>query len=278
VIRDRVVTANGIRLAVRDSGGAAPPMLALHGHFSRGLTFDFLAEALAGSWRVIAPDQRGHGASDKPGVYTRDAYVDDAADLLRAMDTGPAVVLGHSLGGINAYQLAARHPDLVRALIVEDIGVDLGGDFTDFLAGWPETFPTRKAARTFIASRAGMGVGFFLESLDETPDGWRIAFRIPDMIESQRHMNGNWWHDWTASPCPALLVHGVRSFILGAAHAREMAARRPRTRLVDVADAGHDVHFEQPERFADVVRAFLADLSDDASRGARTASGGGGDA
>ncbi len=261
----RTGTLNGIRLAWRDSGDGeaerAPALVALHGHFSVGITFQRLAGTLSPAWRVVAPDQRGHGASGHPGDYTRDGYVGDAAALIDHLGLAPAVVLGHSLGGVNAYQLAARRPELVGALIIEDIGAHITGDFTEFLAGWPESFPTRKAARAFLAARAGTGVGYFLECLEEAPDGFGFPWRPADMIESQRCMNGDWWRDWLASTCPALLIHGRHSFAVSDGQVAEMAARRPGTELVEFADCGHDVHHEDPEGFANAVRAFLGRLT-----------------
>ncbi|WP_346094973.1 alpha/beta hydrolase [Streptomyces olivaceiscleroticus] len=113
----------GRRFAYLDSGGPGPDLLALHGHFGRGRIFAPLAAAPAGRYRVLAPDQRGHGLSDHGGPFTPDAYVEDAAALLRVLDAGPAAVLGHSMGGAVAFLLAARHPDLVRALVVADMTV-----------------------------------------------------------------------------------------------------------------------------------------------------------
>lgn len=79
------------------------------------------------------------------------------------------------------------------------------------------------------------------------------------MIASQRQLNGDHGNDWLAGDCPALLVRGSRSRVLGAGHAEDMAARRPRTRLVELP-AGHTVHATVPVQFAAAVRAFLRSL------------------
>lgn len=104
---------------IYEEWGAGQPLLALHGHLGDGGVWAPLAQALP-DWRVVAPDQRGHGRTGPIGDYSRAAYVGDAAALIEALDLAPAVVLGHSLGGVNAYQLAAWRPELVRAVIVED--------------------------------------------------------------------------------------------------------------------------------------------------------------
>jgi pimeloyl-ACP methyl ester carboxylesterase len=109
---------------IYEEWGAGQPLLALHGHLGRGRVWAPLAEALPG-WRVVAPDQRGHGRAAVADDVSREAYVGDAAALIEELGLAPAVVLGHSLGGVNAYQLAAWRPELVRAVIVEDAPAEM---------------------------------------------------------------------------------------------------------------------------------------------------------
>ncbi|MBV8541667.1 MAG: alpha/beta fold hydrolase [Pseudonocardiales bacterium] len=114
-------------LSYLDLGGDGRVMLALHGSLGRGAIFLWPAADLRVQVRIVAPDQRGHGDSDCDGGFSRDEFVHDAAAFLRRLGLGPVVVLGHSLGGITAYQLAAHHPELVSALIIEDVGDDPDG-------------------------------------------------------------------------------------------------------------------------------------------------------
>jgi esterase len=111
-------------MMIYEDWGVGQPLLALHGHLGRGEVWAPLAQALPG-WRVVAPDQRGHGRAEVVDDYSRAAYVGDAAAVIEALDLAPAVVLGHSLGGVNAYQLAAWRPELVRAVIVEDAPAEM---------------------------------------------------------------------------------------------------------------------------------------------------------
>ncbi|MEW2524216.1 alpha/beta hydrolase [Streptomyces sp. NPDC047071] len=244
----------GHRLCYRDHGGPGPVLLALHGHFSDGRTFAPLARALAGRWRVIALDQRGHGRSDRADDYSRRGYVDDAAAVLRHLGLTDVVVLGHSLGGVNAYQLAARQPRLVRALVVVDIGAAPDGDLS-FCRDWPRRAPTRAA----LLRELGASAPYVSGAVRAYADGWGLAFHPADVIASQQALNGDHWADWLGSDCPALLVRGRRSRVLGAGQAREMARRRARVRLVEL-DTGHTVHETGPEAFARAVDAFLAGL------------------
>lgn len=248
------LTVAGRRLSFLDFGGPGRPLLALHGHFGEGRTFTRLARDLGGDWRVIAPDQRGHGRSDRPADFSRTGYVEDAAAVLDHLGTGGAVVLGHSLGGVNAYQLAARFPALVDALIVEDIGAVVDDDLS-FSLSWPRRTPTRVE----LLEALGPAAAYLRDAVREHPDGWGLAFDPEDMNDSQRNLNGDHWNDWLARDCPALLIRGSRSTVLTAAHAKDMATRRPRTRLVELP-AGHTVHETVPAEFAAAVGEFLGTL------------------
>ncbi|MBW5485690.1 alpha/beta fold hydrolase [Streptomyces bambusae] len=241
----------GRRLSYTDHGGEGEPLLALHGHFHNGRTWDRLARDLGPRWRLITLDQRGHGASDAAEEYGREGYVADAAALLDQLGTGPAVVLGHSLGGTNAYQLAARRPDLVRALVVEDIGAVVASDLS-FALEWPR----RAGSREELVAGLGRAAAYLGDSLREYEDGWGTAFVPEDMVVSQQQMNGDHWADWLAVRQPTLVVRGERSDVLSAEHAREMVARRAGVRLVELP-TGHVVHAEDPEGFAGAVREFL---------------------
>ncbi len=102
-----------------DGPEAAPPVLLLHGITSSVRTWDWLLPHLA-AYRVHRLDFRGHGDSDRaPGEYHVAGYVSDAAAAARAAG-GRCIVVGHSLGGVTAASLAQLHPDLVRAVALED--------------------------------------------------------------------------------------------------------------------------------------------------------------
>ncbi|MEU8209289.1 alpha/beta hydrolase [Micromonospora sp. NPDC049044] len=249
-------TVGGRRLSYLDFGGSGAPLLALHGHYNEASAFAPLAEALAPRWRVITLDQRGHGESDRAESYEREDYVADVAALHRHLKIGPAVVLGHSLGGVNAYQYASRHADRVTALVVEDIGavVDCDWSFTT-------TLPRRASSREALASVLGTAAPYLECSVRQSTDGWGFSFDIDDTVASQKALNGDHWADWMAVTCPTLLIRGTRSDELTAAHAREMVARRPGQARLAELPAGHVVHHDAEAQFAAEVGAFLSELA-----------------
>lgn len=243
----------GRRLSYLDFGGPGRPLLALHGHYNEASAFAPLAAALAPQWRVLALDQRGHGESDRAHSYERDEYVADVAAFHRHLGIGPVAVLGHSLGGVNAYQFAARHPDVVSALVVEDIGAVVDCDWS-FTTRLPGLAPSREA----LVAAVGAAAPYLECSFRRTDQGWGFSFDIADTVASQKALNGDHWNDWTSVTCPTLLVHGSRSDELAACHAHDMVTRRAGTiRRVELP-AGHVVHHDVPNRFADEVAAFLA--------------------
>ncbi|WSG19360.1 alpha/beta hydrolase [Nonomuraea sp. NBC_01738] len=92
-------------------------MVLLHGRTADHNGWNGITQHFAKRYRVLVPDLRGHGRSEWPGAY---ALPDMAEDIAALLDGTPAVIVGHSLGGIVAYHLAAAHPELVERLVLED--------------------------------------------------------------------------------------------------------------------------------------------------------------
>lgn len=255
---------SGPRVCYTDFAGSGLPVLALHGTFGRGGIFAGLARELAGVACIIAPDQRGHGRTDRRASYTCADFVADAAAMLEQLELAPVVVLGHSRGGITAYQLAARHPELVAGLIIEDVGPVMRQPEIAHpvlpVHGWPATAPTEADLAAALQARGIPDAGYFLQSAVTTPDGrCRFLFDWEDMMAVQLSGVGDWWADWLGSMCPALVVRGEHSSMLPARLATQMTAQRPGARLVDIAGAGHWVHDDAPRAMAAAIRDFLAD-------------------
>lgn len=248
---------NKLTFSYLDSGGNGPILIALHSHWMEGITFTSLAAALSPKWRVVALDQRGHGHSGHAATYTRDDYLSDLTALLAHLNIKkPVVLLGNSLGGINAYHFAARYPDLVRALIIEDIGVEITVD-VNFSLKWGGTFKTREDLVECVGLRL---LPCLQDSFREVDGGWQLAFNPQEIATSISLTNGNHWKEWLATDCPALLIRGQESLLTTQAHFEQMALCRPNTRL-RVLEGGHVVHVDNPIEFAEVVKEFLQELN-----------------
>jgi esterase len=209
-----------LTLSYLDSGGELPAIIALHAHWMEGVTFSALAEALDREWRFIAPDQRGHGYSGHAESYGREDYLGDIEALFRQLGLKDAVLLGNSLGGVNAYQFAARRSERVRALIIEDIGVQISSELPD-MRGWDGCFANREELERQIGSRMSP---YLQDSIRETQGGLKLAFEPRDMVRSQAAMAGDHWSDWLATDCPALLIRGSESRVTTAEECGRMAA------------------------------------------------------
>ncbi|MBB5940357.1 alpha/beta fold hydrolase [Streptomyces zagrosensis] len=268
-LRESSALVRGRRLRYLDAGGPGHPVLALHGHFGRARAYAALATALAPRYRIIALEQRGHGRSADPaadaGDFTRGAYVADVADFLQGLALGPMPIVGHSVGGLTAFQLAAQRPELVSALVVEEGGAynrqpHIPHPVLD-VRHWPRRAPTLAALRQRIEERGIPDASYFLESAVEYPDGWGFLFDLDAMMTSQQAAIGDWWQDWLGSSCPALLIHGTDSLVLPTSLATEMADRRAGTELRQFHGCGHWVHDDDPAGFANAVAAFLTSLT-----------------
>jgi pimeloyl-ACP methyl ester carboxylesterase len=103
------------------AAGSGPPVVLLHGFPETHRSWGAQLPALAAKYRVVAPDLRGYGASDRPrSGYDVDTLADDVAALIRHLDAGPVSLVGHDWGGTLAWHATARHPGLVSRLVVID--------------------------------------------------------------------------------------------------------------------------------------------------------------
>jgi esterase len=245
----------GLTLSYLDSDGDRPLIIALHAMFMEARTFEGFAQAMP-EWRVVSLDQRGHGLSDHASDYQRAAFVGDIAALLHHLKASkPVVLIGNSLGGNNAFAYACRHPERVRALVVEESPAEGHGSF-DFVLEWRGIFGTREELERKIGERLAWSVA---PSFRETAQGWTLAFDPNELVAIKNAFNGDFWPDWLGSSCPALVVRGTESKVVDGALLESMAQRRPNTRLLSLR-AGHVTHHDDAPGFNAAVREFLQDL------------------
>lgn len=269
---DRSVRTNALDLHYLDWGGPSrTPAIALHGFALNCHSFDEVAPRLRSRVRLLAFDQRGHGLSERASRvedYTRENMVADIEGAVHALGLERPVVIGHSMGGMNAMTFAARNPALVRALVLVDVGpevsVDGAREVGAFVAGpyeldsldaWVEHthryYPWRSKERI----RARLAV-----SLRETADG-KLAKQYDERFRQGfggvAEARDALADVAAALRCPTLLVHGAASPVLTREMAERFAARVPCVQLVSIEGAGHSVAGDQPDEFVKVVEAFL---------------------
>lgn len=111
---------NSINLNFAENKSTGKPLLLLHGRTANWQSFMPIIPELAKTWHLYALDLRGHGKSDRADGYRLHDYVPDIASVLNNLIHKPAVLFGHSLGGMISLIAAARHPELIEALIIGD--------------------------------------------------------------------------------------------------------------------------------------------------------------
>ena len=250
---------------------SVPGVLLLHGLMGRASHWASTARWLSERHRAVALDQRGHGQSDKPpqASFTREAYVEDAEAALEQLGLAPTILIGHAMGALTAWQLAAKRPDLVRGVIICDMRASALGaasqrEWADWFKAWPVPFATLADVRKWFGEddpwveRPNPARGeFYAEVMHECADGWRPVFDPDQMLKSRE----TWvydahWEELAQVQCPTLVVRGLDGE-LGRAEAQEMVRVLPRGEYAEVADAGHLVHYDQPEGWRVAIEPFL---------------------
>ncbi|MQS07889.1 alpha/beta fold hydrolase [Streptomyces sp. IF17] len=293
--RIEVAGRDGLRLVVRDFSARAerpgdssrPAVLMLHGLMGRASHWAGAARRLEDRFRVFGLDQRGHGLSDKPvtGPYDRDAFVADLEAVIHRLELAPVILIGHAMGALTAWQLAARRPDLVRALVICDMRASALGeraqrDWEEWYASWPLPFGSRAAARRWFAEQdprlerpSATRGDYYAEVMVERADGWRPVFSRRQMLMARESwIHDAHWEELARVRCPSLVLRGVDGE-LGRAEAQEMVRVLARGRYADIPDAGHLAHLDRPDAWQEVVDGFLEDVlredlpREEASRG-----------
>lgn len=263
---ERTVVRDGVRISCRDWGGSGPPVVLLHGLAGHAGEWDTTARHLRTRHRVVAVDQRGHGASERhPRDRSRAAYVADVVAALDQLELRRPVLVGQSLGGHTAMLTAAAHPDLVRALVLVEAGP--GGaspkavaEIGTWFDSWPTPFPSKEAAVEFLGG-GPVGEGW-AAGLEERDGGWWPRFDRHVMIDSlSENSQRSYWDEWAAITCPTLVVLG-QSGIITPEESGRMLQQRPETVALSIPGAGHDLHLEQPAILREALTRFLRDVTE----------------
>jgi pimeloyl-ACP methyl ester carboxylesterase len=265
-------------------GGEGPPILLLHGVTRRWRSWLTVMPALLADWQVWAIDQRGHGRSSRtPGGYRVVDYIPDAVGFLRDVIREPAILIGHSLGGMVAAAVAAAVPELVRALVLEDPTFEMTGSrigetsFPDvFRAYAPHAGSTRSAAEIAReladAPIRAQGTGEIVR-LGDARDPSALWFSAsclklldPEVLEPP--LAGRWLDGLDTAAvlngirCPVLLLQA--EFALGGAlpddYARSLVECIDTCLPIKMSKVGHSIHSTAPESMLAVVLPFLAGL------------------
>ena len=264
---DRFITDGGLRLHYLDWGNAgAPPLVLLHGIDRIAHTFDHIAPRFTSRYHVIAMDLRGHGDSgwDPEGRYLVEDHVGDLERLVKALGLRDVTLWGNSTGGRVVQVFAGLHPDLVAAVIAEDVGPERPRSIADAYArrvkqeesGWasPEDLLAQMRAAAQPLPDAVLEP-YVRYGTQRREDGRLVWKRDPNLVKG--FVETELWRHVRNIKAPILYVLGGRSTIVPAATQEELKKVLPQVRIVTMPGLGHYPSDEKPDEFVGIVRQFL---------------------
>ena len=270
------VTIHGHEVTYR-MGGTGPAVLLIHGMAGSSRTWKEVTELMVGDHTIIAPDLLGHGESAKPmGDYSLGAFASGIRDLLGLLGVERTTVVGQSLGGGIAMQLAYQHPELVERLVLVGSG-GLGREVSWMLRlltlpgaelVMPVLFPS------FMRDR-GNDVNRFLHdkgiraphlgemwrayaSLSGAPNRGAFLRTLRSVVDPGGQTVSALDRIYLASGLPTLIVWGDHDPIIPIEHAYAAQAAIEGSRVEIMEGCGHFPHVEEPKKFAELLSEFIA--------------------
>ncbi len=263
--RQHDLRPNGLAIRAWEWPGDPPGALLLHGIGNYGRFWDLVATEVAGRRRLVAPDARGHGESGRPeSGYTAEDYIADALAVADACGLNRFVLAGHSMGGGHAIGLAALHPERVLGLVIIDVGPELLPEGRErafrLTSERPERFASDDEAIAYLKATSpgytnevyGNRLAWALRRQDDGGLAWRSSKAALLHTFGDRSRTGRLWELLPQIRCPAIVLRGTRSYVLGPEVARRMVAVMPQARLIEV-DAGHNVPLDRPKETAEAI-------------------------
>jgi pimeloyl-ACP methyl ester carboxylesterase len=271
---------DGLTLHYRDYAGGGgdgrPPLLCLHGLTRNARDFEPLAERLAGEWRLVIPDMRGRGQSEyarHSSSYALGTYVADVVRLLSRLDCGPVAIIGTSMGGMMAMEMAASGAWPLAAVVLNDIGPALEADGLERIreyVGQGGSFETwmhaarhlREQGRAFYPDYDISDWLAHAKRVMVVSGNGRIVFdydmKIAEPFNSAAPASLDLWPSFRAlSGIPTLVIRGELSDLLAAATLKAMQVDMPGLATVTVSRVGHPPTLAEPQALK-AIADFLA--------------------
>lgn len=273
---ERRIEIGGRAFRYLDWGPAeAQPIVLLHGGGQSAHTWDACCLLLARRYRCYALDQRGHGDSEwsADGAYGFDDHASDVAGFIDALRLKAPVLVGMSMGGINATAYATRHAAALRALVAVDVGPDVRFEAVERLMrglGAYRFFASQEEAASRLSGLGARRPRALLQATlaqnlrQQSDERWTWKYdprtlteRTATEILAPRQAL---WARLASITCPALVVRGADSDIFAPADAERFTHALPRGTSVTVPAARHSVQTDNPKGLVAVIEAFDASL------------------
>lgn len=242
-------------------GDDGSPVIFCHGLFGQGKNWTQAAKTLADRHRVTLVDMPNHGRSDWVDEVDYAQMAGAVADLIDE----PVALVGHSMGGKVAMLVALHHPELVERLCVVDVSpvpYQHHDEFRGYMDAMLALDLPADARRGDADEALTPAVphptvrAFLMQNLRRTGDGWRW---MPNLEVLRRDLDAlsDWPETEASYDGPVLWIAGAESPYVKDEYAPTMEALFPRVRKVTIKGAGHWVHSQQPDVFAEVLRRFV---------------------
>jgi pimeloyl-ACP methyl ester carboxylesterase len=272
----RITAWDGLPLLVREwrDGSQRLPLLCLPGIVRTSGDFETLAGALGAGRRVISPDYPGRGGSGRARDvmrYAPEACLRDVLDICAALHVHDAIAIGTSFGGLLSLGVASARPTLLRGVVLNDVGPDVGSDGHEFVRqfiGNNASFADAEAAVTYLRavlpplSLDGDAAWRAMAALTYAPRGDGMLRPVWD-TRIARLLNGQTRDLWAlfggVAHLPLLLIWGEASNILLPATIARMQEVHQNMRVVSLAGIGHAPTLNEPSIVA-ALRAFIDEL------------------
>lgn len=279
MLKEKTFDTGTVSINYGEGPASGPPLVLLHGAGGRWISFTTVIPQLVKDWHVYALDHRGHGLSGRvPGAYRVLDYAQDAIAFVQNEISGPAYLWGQSLGANVSITVAAQAPESVRAVVLEEPGLELEelGSVEAYIRQMRELATSGRSAEELLAAVADMtievpGLGVPVRMGDVRGEGYlqliaeclsQLEPEVLDVILAGQLAEG-WDLDGSLRQvsCPALLLQGEPA--LGGLE--DQAAQRaadllPHGRLVKIQGAGHNIHQTQAEAALKAAVEFLGSV------------------
>lgn len=248
----------GIRIQYAERGPAdGPAVIMLHGYSDSWFSFSRVMPLLPGGWRLIAVSQRGHGDSASPASgYSMDDMARDTIQLMEVLRIDRATIVGHSMGSFVARRIAALAPARVSGLVLTGAGIRARSDAVESMRATIDklTDPVDvEFIREFQLSTIARPVPpafldrVITESRKLTANAWRQIYAGISAYQAAE----------SAIKCPTLVIGGDKDAVFSPGDQEALAKAITGASVTIVPGIGHALHWEDPERFASELAAFM---------------------
>ncbi len=260
--QQRSITNGDMTISVTDYGDAnGPAVILLHGISNRSEAWLPIVPALAGSFRIMAMDLRGHGRSGHPVTGYRHAdYASDLQAVIQDYGLASPMIVGQSPGGIVALEWAARHPYVAAAIVVEDVPLSSGPGAEATFATWisMNQMPFEALLARYLADVPHRSE-HQLRRRAEAMAGTAPAVFREELTAARASTTGNEIARLAAFSSPILLIHGdvETGGLVPPDDVRRFAETVPNGRTARIARGTHWLHRDRPDDFLRLVIPFL---------------------